>query len=281
VTNQDNQNQIKSNTTAPKTYKKNKLAFVGCENCSVNCCEGTKFNRASVLLNDLYDVAKLFPVVFKQTDDGEKIEMRFIFSLKRGTPCPYLDSDSKKCTIWDSVRPRACRSYPLIMESIKPTEDSKTHFSIIIDTKFCEAVKESDEGIKIVTDDGKISEEILDKFFGREALANYEKDISATNKFLDLVNELDLFVGAEIILGKKPLPAGGFKDDVLPILIISRQKLAALDADSVKRLQTAGYVNVINAHLESLSHFHRLRQAVMTFEKTRQSINMLDFTFGS
>ena len=94
--NQDDQDQLKGHTTAPSTYEHSKLAFVGCEKCLTNCCDGTIFSRSSVLLNDMNDMAKLFPVVFLPMDDAPKIKMRLIFSVKSGVPCIYQDSGSKK-----------------------------------------------------------------------------------------------------------------------------------------------------------------------------------------
>jgi hypothetical protein len=196
--------------------------------------------------------------------------MSFLFSLSDGVPCPYQDSKSKKCTVYEKVRPRICRSYPFRID-IKTMQGSKPTYTI--SALNCPGIQESADGIQFITDESKISDEIIDNFIGRKDLANYGKNLSATNKFLDLVNELDLFVGAEIILGKKPLPAGGFKDDVLPILMISEQKLAALDADSKMRLQTAGYINAINIHRKSLFNFQKLIQTKTAFEKSRQSNN--------
>jgi Fe-S-cluster containining protein len=276
--NQDDQDQLKGHTTAPGTYEHSKLAFVGCENCSAHCCNGTTFNRATVLLNDMFDLVKLFPIVFLRTEKNEKIEMVFFFSVKKGVPCPYQDPGSKKCTIWGSVRASICKSYPFLRK-IKTTEGSETHFEIGFDRK-CEGVQESAEGIKIFTDDGEISQEIYDNFLSHAPLDNYVKNLRETNKFLRLVDEFDLLVEKKIVIGKEPSPTGGFQDAVFNFLMISGQKLAALDADSVKRLQSAGYFNVINAHLKSLSNFRKLIKTAAAFEKSTQPINILDFTFG-
>ena len=44
-----------------------KLIFAGCENCRANCCDG-RFRFAEVLLNEVQDSAKLFPVIFSEKD---------------------------------------------------------------------------------------------------------------------------------------------------------------------------------------------------------------------
>jgi len=225
------------------------------------------------------DMAKLFPVVFLPMDDAPKIKMRLIFSVKSGVPCIYQDPGSKKCTIYDSVlRPAACRSFPF-QRDIKTTEGAETHFTIGFDRR-CEGVQESAEGIKIFTDDGEISQEIYDNFLSHAPLDNYVKNLRETNKFLRLVDEFDLLVEKKIVIGKEPLPTGGFQDAVFNFLMISGQKLAALDADSVKRLQAEGYVDAINIHLKSLSNFRKLIKTAAAFEKSTQPINILDFTFG-
>jgi Fe-S-cluster containining protein len=275
---QGGRQQNKGKATEKTTYKISKLAFVGCENCSLNCCNGTVFNQATVLLNDFFGLAKIFPIVFQPTDSGEKIEMKLIFSMKKGVPCLYQNLESKKCTIWGSVRPGACRSYPFI-RNIKTTAGSKTHFTIGFD-RYCQGVQESAEGIKIFTDDGEISQEIFNNFFGHVPLTSYVENLLATNKFLKLVNELDLLAQEEIVVGKIFTTGRGFHNVKFEVLKISEKKLGALDSDSVLRLQTGGYLKVINEHLKSLTHFRRLHQAMTAFEKSRQSVNMLDFTFG-
>ena len=276
---QDKQNRSQFKASTPMMYRKNKLAFVGCSNCPKLCCNGTQFNSARVLLDELQDVARFFPVVF-QTDYDKKTGMGLLFSLKKGVPCPYLDSESEKCAIWDKGRPPVCRSYPF-MFNFKTAEGLQKQFGIYLENKFCPGIKESSEGIRIFADTGEISVEILDKFFGREVLINYEKNLGATNEFLSLVAEFGLLVNAEIVVGKRPLPAGGFKDVTFPIFMISRQKLAALDTDSEMLLQSKGYINAINAHLNSLSNFRRLYEVLTAFEKSNLSVNMRNYTFGS
>jgi hypothetical protein len=90
------------------------------------------------------------------------------------------------------------------------------------------------------------------------------------------VSDLDLLAQEKIVVGNKFMPGKGFHDVEFDLLKISEQKLAALDKDSVMLLQTTGYINAINDHLNSLSLFSRLYQAAINFEQT----NMLDFTFG-
>lgn len=257
-------NQIKENTTVLQDDTSTKLAFVGCDKCSLNCCDMKKFTRASVLLNEITDMAKLFPVVFLPTEDVPKI--RLIFSIKKGVPCLYQDPGSKKCTIWGSVRPRVCKSYPFL-RNIETTQGPSTFFKISFD-RYCGGLRESTEGIRIFMEDGKINEEIIDNFFGRENLINYPKNLHATNEFLELVNELDLLVKARFFIGQKRLPNGDFQDVFFNFQMINQQKLSAFDTDTIMRLQSSGFINAINNHLKSLSNFPKLIQAMIEFEKS-------------
>lgn len=272
---QNDQDQIKVYSTARHADKSPRLAFVGCEKCSINCCDGTRYRSASVMLSEMSDIAKLFPVVFLKTDDAQKIKMSLIFTLKNMVPCNYQDVDSKKCTIWGKVRPSVCRSYPFFI-----TETSKTNFTISTQ-RSCKGVQESAEGIQIFNDNNEISEEIIENFIGREILVNYEKNRSAMNKFLRLVNEFNLLVKRKIVIGKEPLAGMGFQDAVFSFLMISGEKLAALDPESIVRLQNGGYLSIIYLHLKSISNFRKLIRAATAFENSAESINMSDFVFGS
>jgi Fe-S-cluster containining protein len=270
------QNQLKSERTLLEAKIHDKLAFVGCGNCRINCCKGNSFFHAEVLLNELQDSSKLFPVVFIKY--GERIRMSFIFSIKKGVPCPYQDFNSRECTVYDRARPRACRIYPFSLgpQTMRGSEQS---YTISFDSR-CEGLQESAEGIQIITDNGELSEEILANFLNPGLLANFEENIQATHKFLKLVDDLDLLSLEKIVVGNKFTTGKGFHDVELDVLKISEKKLAALDKDSVMLLQSTGYIKAINDHLNSLSHFSRFYQAAIAFEKSRQSTNMLNFTFG-
>ena len=268
MTNQGNPKQIKNEHTLLQAKVHAKLAFAGCENCKLNCCEGKRFDHAGIFLSEVQDAAKLFPVIFKEID--KKLEMRYVFSIKKGVPCPYLDPGSKKCTVYDQGRPLFCRIYPFSFK-FKVMRGSVQHPTISFDSR-CTGLQESEEGIQILTDDGELSEEIFASFFDSEIVAKYEAHLHVTDKFLKLVAELDLLTREKMIFINKSLTGKGY-DVELDVLKISEQKLAALDADSKMRLQTAGYyINVINAHLNSLSNYQRLYQALTAVEKPRQSI---------
>jgi Fe-S-cluster containining protein len=252
-----------------------KLVFVGCENCEAECCNGNTFSLSSILLSEVQNSAKLFPIVFIERD--KKIEMKIIYSLKKGVPCLYLDSESKKCTIYDRIRPFTCTIYPFDLK-FKVMRESKQYSTISFDPR-CKGLQESEKGTQILKDNGELSEVIFASFFDNDYVARYEEHLHVTNKFLELVSELDLLAWEKIVFGNKLLTGKGF-DVELDVLKISEQKLAALDEDAKMRLQTAGYLNIINAHLKSLFNYNRLYEAMTAVEKPRQSVNMLDFTFG-
>ena len=91
---QDKQNRSQFKASTPMMYRKNKLAFVGCSNCPKLCCNGTQFNSARVLLDELQDVARFFPVVF-QTDYDKKTGMGCSnHTIRKNRKLPWLDEIS-------------------------------------------------------------------------------------------------------------------------------------------------------------------------------------------
>lgn len=238
MTNQDNQDKIESNITAIYADKEDAtLSFVGCGNCDAKCC---KLLRGKVSLDELPYIAQLFPVVFMRKKK-RKLVMRFLMSLDLKNYCPYLDLNSKKCTIYEK-RPRTCRSYPFGIgyQTLQGTN------TIVCDQVKCPGFQESPEGLKLINDEGKVSNEILDNFIDRKIIANHKKNYDATEEFLKFLRKLDLLVSLPPEIAK---PGIGFYD------IISEKKLAALNSDSMELLRTTGYIDAINNHRKSLLKF--------------------------
>jgi Fe-S-cluster containining protein len=243
--NQDNQNHVKSNVTAIFADKEDtSLSFVGCENCQARCC---RLLRGKVSLDELHDVAQLFPVVFLRKKK-RKIVMRFLMSLDQKIYCPYLDSNSRKCTIYEE-RPRTCRTYPFGIgyQTLHGTN------TIVCDQGRCPGFQKSLEGLQLTNGEGKVSNDIIDNFIGREILANHKKNYDATDEFLKLVRKLDLLF---------PMPHEIARPGIGSYYIISEKKLAALDADSMKLLQTTGYINAINIQRKSLIKFSIFNKSI-------------------
>jgi len=245
MTSQDNQDKIESNITATFATKEDTgVSFVGCGNCDAKCC---KLLRGKVSLDELPYIAQLFPVVFMRKKK-RKLVMRFLMSLDLKNYCPYLDLNSKKCTIYEK-RPRACRTYPFGIGH-QTLEGTNT---IVRDKLECPGFQESTEGLKLINDEGKVSDEIIDNFIDGKVLANHKKNHDATEEFLKFLRKLDLLVTIPPEIAK---PGIGFYD------IISEKKLAALNSDSMKLLQTTGYINAINIQRKSLLKFSLFNKSI-------------------
>ena len=260
--NQDNQSPTKTNVTAIFADKEDtSLSFVGCENCQAKCC---RLLRGKVSLDELHDIAQLFPVVFMRKKK-RKLVMRFLMSLDLRIYCPYLDLNSKKCTVYEK-RPRACRTYPFGIgyQTLQGTN------TIVCDQVRCPGFQKSPDGLQLINDKGKVSDDIIDNFIGREIFANHKKNYDATNEFLELVRELDLLVRIPPEIAK---PGTGFYD------IISEKKLAALNADAMKLLQTTGYINAINIHRKSLLKFSIFSKSLPEETAFRMPKYLINFSY--
>ena len=162
--------------------------------------------------------------------------------------CPYLDLKSKKCTIYEK-RPHTCRRYPFGI-GYQTLEGTNT---IVCDQVRCPGFQKSLEGLQLINDEGKVSNDIIDNFIGREILANHKKNYDATNEFLKLVRKLDLLVSIPPEIAK---PTIGLYHK------ISEKQLAALGADSMKLLKTTGYINAINIQRKSLLKFSIFNKSI-------------------
>lgn len=234
------------------------LKFIGCKDCG-KCCNGM-YTHAGVLLNELFDTAKLFPVIFTQKDDD--ISLQLIYTLKKDVPCPYFDTNTLQCTVYGSVRPRACKTYPFnITEIASPhgrNESSMTTYSICFDTR-CPGLRESEEGTPLIID-GKINDQIVERFIGRDQLNHYKTNLQHTRDFLKTIKEMNLLSEEKFRVDNDQLPINltiGI-GEMLTVLKISEKKLAELDSESVMKLHRKKYFNAIYTHLNSLGNIKSL-----------------------
>ena len=107
----------------------NLLRFKGCDNCTTNCCDGSRISLSPLILDDFYEVYENFAIGFAKIET----DIKPVVILNDGkSSCKY--NINNKCTIYD-IRPPACKMYP-----ISPYIDG----NIYVDVS-CEAVGMSGE----------------------------------------------------------------------------------------------------------------------------------------
>lgn len=260
-------------TLNPKAH--GKTAFGGCDTCTL-CCDGSTYTCANVLLDEMFDTAKLFPVVFSKTD--QNLSLTLLYTLKRGIPCPYLEKETGHCEVYDSIRPRACKIYPFNIKEIPSGQVDNTAYAVVFDSR-CPGIGEGDEdGTKLIGEDGKLSPKITRQFIGENMLRRYKTNLANTRKFLKLVKDLDLLVETEYDLGE-PLSMVGYYGQNLSLKIwrISRKKLLELDADAVMEIHRHQFFDAVYTHLNSLRNLDKLVKVKKSHDQNR--VDLLSFHF--
>lgn len=245
-------------TVNPKEHAT--MVFAGCGDCC-KCCDGM-YTCANVLVDEMFDTAKLFPVVFskKEGEDGE-ISLTLLYTLQKGVPCPYLDKESGWCKVYDSVRPRACKVYPFNVHEVRSAGQGRS-FAVVFDDR-CPGMRESDDGEPLIDEGGKFSDALRRKFFGDDMLRNYRENLLKTRDFLQLVHKLQLLSEEEIPVGGMSPVADYFgegRPNTMKLWKISETKLAALTPEQVMEIYNGGFFNAIYTHLNSLKNMDRLIQ---------------------
>ncbi len=246
------------------------LVFAGCDNCTM-CCDGSVYTSANVLISELFDTAKLFPVIFAK--NGDKLSLSLLYTLSKGVPCPYLDRKSKRCAVYDSVRPRACKVYPFNVSPIASSGNSLS-YSVVFDSR-CPGLRDlKDSEMRVIGKDGKLSDRITGSFLGENMLRDYKSNLLQTEEFLSLVKELDLLAEHQYNISDQSVSAV-YGQNSIRIWKISEEKLAALNTESVMKIHQKGFFNAIYTHLNSLGNFDRLIRLKKEYDSRR--VDMLTF----
>ncbi len=90
--------------------------FYDCSKCPAYCCS---YTRIEVKPRDMQRLAKYFGIgvravkerFTKRGEDPGEIIMRHKKDEHFGTVCQFLDSETRRCTIYEA-RPKACREFP-------------------------------------------------------------------------------------------------------------------------------------------------------------------------
>ncbi|MGE0083595.1 MAG: SapC family protein [Desulfococcaceae bacterium] len=246
------------------------LAFAGCGNCTM-CCDGSVYTSANVLLSEMFDTAKLFPVIFAK--NGDKLSLSLLYTLSKGVPCPYLDMKSKRCAVYDSVRPRACKVYPFNVSQMVSSGNSLT-YSVVFDSR-CPGLREhKDSEMLLIGKEGKLSERITKGFLGENMLRDYSANLLQTEEFLGLIKELDLLTEQQYNIFENSA-SGYYGQNTIRVWKISEEKLSALKTESVMKLHEKRFFNAIYTHLNSLGNFDRLIRLKREYDSRR--VDMLTF----
>jgi Fe-S-cluster containining protein len=236
------------------------LIFSGCDTCTL-CCDGSTFTCANVLLDEMFDTAKLFPVVFTKSE--ERLSLSLLYTLQKGVPCPYLDAETTLCEVYDSVRPRACKIFPFNVREVRAASPDQRSFSVVFDER-CPGIRPDEEAPpekRILGPDGRLSPEIADGFIGQHMLRRYRENLQNTQKFLKLVHELELLGEEEVDIGGPPATGtfyGQSRPSTIRLWKISETRLGELDGEAVMRIHREGFFNAIYTHLNSLGNLDKL-----------------------
>ncbi|MBF0444514.1 MAG: SapC family protein [Magnetococcales bacterium] len=132
------------------------MVFSQCGECN-SCCDGSLFTVGFVPLIDFIETAKYFPIVFQEIYGEYWPGM--IYTLQSGLPCPYLERRKKRCTIYNTHRPVACRHFPFRFKA-KDSADREPFvgfpFIIEIDNR-CPALEIGSPGLSLLNEQGNIS----------------------------------------------------------------------------------------------------------------------------
>ncbi len=252
-----------------------KHVFAGCDDCT-RCCDGGLYTCANVLLDEMFDTAKLFPVVFSRT--GDNINLTLLYTLKKGIPCPYLDMETQNCSVYDSVRPRACKIYPFNIKEVAAPQADTVSYAVVFDSR-CPGVRVDAEGIPLIGENGKLSDTVTSQFIGDDMLRRYKQNLLNTQTFLKLVKEYDLLVEQSYAIGPRGDTAWYYGDrpNTLKFWKISEERLNDLSSEAVMKFHEHHFFNAIYTHLNSLGNLSKLIQVKNAWEQQKQPVDLFTF----
>ncbi len=142
--------------------------------------------------------------------------------------------------------PAYVRRYPFILASSSP--DSK-NFAVCVDESFA-GFNRNKKGQRLFTEKGQDSAMLKQAV---DFLRDYQTQIQLTTLFCNNINKLGLFEPVQATIEKS-----GKKEVVGGFMCINRAKLKALAPDKAAELLKTDQMELIFAHLSSLSNMERL-----------------------
>ena len=208
-------------------------------------------NSSPLLATEIAFAAAEFPVIFSATAiEGEFIPLA-VMGLKDGQNL-LLD---EKNVLNTRYVPAFIRRYPFVLGGTKDTD--MMALCIDEDSKFFS--QDGSKGTRLFQDDGSHSDFLKDVV---EFLKDYQYRAEMTRTFTKKLHELDLLepMSANISFKSKEdanINLGGF-------FVVKREKLKAIsDADALDLFKKDG-LELIYAHIQSLSNFNRLIDVMST-----------------
>lgn len=202
-------------------------------------------NSVPLLATEIPFASAEFPVIFSATaTEGEYIPLA-VMGLKEGQN--LLLDEAKKLTT--SYVPAFIRRYPFVLGG----SEGSDVMAICVDEDSKAIVKDGTKGLRIFAENGEQSDFLKDVV---EFLKDYQYRAELTRAFTKRLHELDLLepMSANITFNTKEpasLNISGF-------YVIKREKLKALSDADVADLFKKDGLELVYAHLQSLSNFNRL-----------------------
>ena len=192
-----------------------------------------------VMLNEVENIGKTFPVVFTSNDESPKLIS--IVSLGNGNLA--VNDEGKWIT---NYVPLALRKYPFAMASVKDNKEQKV---IMIDED--SSLVSKSKGKQLFKKDGSQS----------ELLENAIKFLSDNEKYVYMTQEIVKEIAKSGILDDRDISVGEGEEKktlVNGFKIVDKEKLHALSDDILASWARRGILTFIDAHLKSLDHIQTL-----------------------
>ncbi len=200
---------------------------------------------------EFIQAAKYYPIVFSKTGDG----LFPVVLLGLGDKQNLFVNASGQ---WDvPYVPAYVRRYPFILAS----KDGKTH-TVCIDEQFSGI--NQDDGEPLFLENGEYSE-YLDRSVN--FLKEYEAQVQLSRDFASQLQTLDLLEPTQAQIDLK----GSGEFALTGFSVISRERLAKLDSTTIEQLFRSGRLELIYAHLASLSNFDGLLKRHMMLSGSQSS----------
>lgn len=211
----------------------------------------THMNSSPLLATEIAFAATEFPVIFSATaTEGEYLPLA-VMGLKDGQNLLLND----KNTLTTRYVPAFIRRYPFVLGGSKDSE----MMALCIDEDSKYFSQDGSKGTRLFQDDGSHSDFLKDVV---EFLKDYQYRAEMTRAFTKKLHELDLLepMSANISFKSKEdanINLSGF-------FVVKREKLKTIsDADALDLFKKDG-LELIYAHIQSLSNFNRLIDIMST-----------------
>lgn len=212
-------------------------------------------NSVPVLATEIIAAAAEFPIIFSKTPvEGEYLPLA-VMGLKEGQNLLLND----KNTLATRYVPAFIRRYPFVLSSSKDSD--LLTLCLDEDSKFFDP--EGKKGVRLFGEEGAHTDFMKDLV---EFLKDYQRNTDITRAFVKKLHDLDLLeqMSASISIKAKEdvkLNLGG-------LYVVRREKLKAISDEAALDLFKKDGLELIYAHLQSLSNFNRLIELMSaTLEK--------------